>query len=272
MTGRRQPTSRTHRTGGGVSQSPAPGAPTRACGPALAQRLRHSPRQVPSRPRGRCRSAAVAGWTRDVEAQRLAAERSLAETTGHFSQTPEDIETLAGDARKLIRQLAKAKADATLKARLYGALGVRGPYHPDSNEVQLVAQPVACATERVGGPSGPPCDTSGAGARRCRTGCGAGLRVGTDRGRRWSTCLRRSFSRPRLRSPRLGPYGRSPSSPPTVSCPGPAVHSYRAALSTATRTGSISSSAAGAAGRNARSSSRGEGPRGEAPRRAVGPP
>ncbi|MHB8466516.1 MAG: recombinase family protein [Acidimicrobiales bacterium] len=91
----------------------------------------------------------VAGWTREVEGQRLAAERTLAEASGHMAVTPEEIRALAVDARKVVRKLAAA--DPTIKAELYRALGVRATYLPESNEVDLVARPVACATERVGG-------------------------------------------------------------------------------------------------------------------------
>ena len=92
--------------------------------------------------------AVVAGWTRDVEGQRLAAQRTLAEAA-HSALTHEEIKTLAGDAHRVVCRLTTA--DPTVKAELYRSLGVRATYLPESNEVDLVARPVACATERVGG-------------------------------------------------------------------------------------------------------------------------
>ena len=87
-------------------------------------------------------------WIGEVEALRLAAERTLA----HARREPLSaaaIKELVGDAKRVVHTLAKA--DATLKAELYGTLGVRATYLPTSNEVELVAAPVACATGRVGG-------------------------------------------------------------------------------------------------------------------------
>ena len=63
--------------------------------------------------------------------------------------TPQEIKAIAGDARQVVRKLAVA--DPTIKAELYRSLGVRATFLPESNEVDLVARPVACATERVGG-------------------------------------------------------------------------------------------------------------------------
>jgi putative hemolysin len=91
----------------------------------------------------------IAGWTREVEGQRLAAERTIAEASGHTVVTPEQIKALAGDVHEVVRKLGAA--DPTIKAELYRALGVRATHLPESNDVDLVAQPVACATERVGG-------------------------------------------------------------------------------------------------------------------------
>jgi len=69
--------------------------------------------------------------------------------TGRTPLSADEIKTFAGDARRVIAKLAKA--DATLKAELYSSLGVRTTYLPRSNEIELVARPVACATGRVGG-------------------------------------------------------------------------------------------------------------------------
>jgi hypothetical protein len=51
----------------------------------------------------------------------------------------------------MVRRLGKA--DPTIKAEIYKALGVRAIYRPATNTVDLVAQPVSCAKERVGGPT-----------------------------------------------------------------------------------------------------------------------
>ncbi|MHB8465048.1 MAG: recombinase family protein [Acidimicrobiales bacterium] len=91
----------------------------------------------------------VAGWLREVEGQRLTAERALSATGSTAPLTAAQVKALVGDARRVVRKLANADSD--LKAELYQALGVRATYLPESNSVELVAQPVACATERVGG-------------------------------------------------------------------------------------------------------------------------
>jgi len=63
--------------------------------------------------------------------------------------THEEVKTLAGDALRVVARLATA--DPTIKTELYRSLGVRATYLPESNEVDLVARPAACATDRVGG-------------------------------------------------------------------------------------------------------------------------
>jgi len=98
--------------------------------------------------------ATVAAWTREVQGQRLAAERALAAAAPASAITPRDLREAVGDAQRLVRNLAKA--NPTLRAQLYQGLGVRAIYLPESNEVEFVAQPIACATVRVEGPTSTP--------------------------------------------------------------------------------------------------------------------
>jgi hypothetical protein len=63
--------------------------------------------------------------------------------------TPTDLGGAVGDAQRLVRKLAKT--NPTLRAELYQGLGVQAVYLPESNEVELVAQPIACSTVRVEG-------------------------------------------------------------------------------------------------------------------------
>jgi len=93
--------------------------------------------------------ATVAAWTREVQGQRLAAERALAAAAPARAITPTGLRGAVGDAGRLVRKLAKA--DPTLRAELYQGLGVRAIYLPESNEVEFIAQPIACATVRVEG-------------------------------------------------------------------------------------------------------------------------
>jgi len=98
--------------------------------------------------------ATVAAWTREVQGQRLAAERALAPAAPGSAITPTGLGEAVGDVQRLVRKLAKA--NPTLRAELYQGLGVRATYLPESNEVELIAQPIACATVRVEGPTSTP--------------------------------------------------------------------------------------------------------------------
>jgi site-specific DNA recombinase len=94
-------------------------------------------------------ASVVANWIREVEGQRLAAERTLAAAHQAAPLYAEDIQAAARNVRRVIAKLANA--DAALKAELYRSLGDHATYLPKTNEIELAAQPVACATDRVGG-------------------------------------------------------------------------------------------------------------------------
>lgn len=83
--------------------------------------------------------AVVAGWIREVEGQRQAAEHTLAESSRSVQPlSASQIEAMAADARAVTRKLAKA--DSELKGDLYRALGIGVTYLPDTNEIDVVAR------------------------------------------------------------------------------------------------------------------------------------
>lgn len=85
---------------------------------------------------------------RDVQAERVAAERALgAETPAAAHLSPAQIKTLIqgiGDAVRMI-----GGADTALKARLYGDLGITLTYQPERAVVLVEARP--WTSECVGG-------------------------------------------------------------------------------------------------------------------------
>jgi site-specific DNA recombinase len=96
----------------------------------------------------------VAAWIAEVEGERLAAERTLAEARPSPALSP-------GELRRMISELGDlrpvlADADPSLKAAVYADLGVTLTYRPASETVAVAAQPMLSKV-RVGGATGPEC-------------------------------------------------------------------------------------------------------------------
>ncbi len=95
--------------------------------------------------------AVVASWIKEVEADRLHAERELASTASVAQPLSEaEIRALVTSQRKVLRSLAKATPEQ--RAAIYGqTMGLRITYHPDEPESVLVEVRPSCAQVRVGG-------------------------------------------------------------------------------------------------------------------------
>jgi hypothetical protein len=96
--------------------------------------------------------AVVAGWIKEVEADRLHAERELASTAGTAQPlTDAEIRALVTSQRKELRSLAKATPEQ--RATIYGqTMGLRITYNPEDASIEVEARP-ACTNGCVGGPS-----------------------------------------------------------------------------------------------------------------------
>jgi hypothetical protein len=95
--------------------------------------------------------AVVASWIKEVEADRLHAERELASTASVAQPLSEaDIRALVTSQRNVLRSLAKATPEQ--RAAIYGqTMSLRITYHPDEPESVLVEVRPSCAQVRVGG-------------------------------------------------------------------------------------------------------------------------
>ncbi len=88
----------------------------------------------------------VAAWTREVQAERAAVERSLAQLRPQRTLS-------AAELREIVEELADipavlAEADPELRARLYGDLGIALTYRPGEDLVTVAAVP-ACVRKSV---------------------------------------------------------------------------------------------------------------------------
>jgi len=95
--------------------------------------------------------AVVAGWIKEVEADRLAAERELASTASVAQPLSEaEIRALVTSQRKVLRSLAKATPEQ--RAAIYGeTMGLRITYHPAEPGWATVEASPACVQVCVGG-------------------------------------------------------------------------------------------------------------------------
>jgi hypothetical protein len=93
----------------------------------------------------------VARWIKEVEADRLAAERELASTVSVAQPlSAAEIRALVTTQRKVLRSLAKATPEQ--RAVIYGeTMGLRITYHPDEPGWATVEARPSCAQVRVGG-------------------------------------------------------------------------------------------------------------------------
>jgi len=87
--------------------------------------------------------ALVAEWTREVQAERLAAERELAATTSTSEPLSEaEIRALVGSQRKVLRALSGATAEQ--RAAIYGhVMGLRITYNAERHSISIESRP-AC--------------------------------------------------------------------------------------------------------------------------------
>jgi len=90
----------------------------------------------------------VAEWIRQVQGERLAAERELARVSPATPLTKAEVRKLVKGARHMTKVLAQA--DPELKAQVYADLGIRLEYRPEERIVGVEVPLGACATARVG--------------------------------------------------------------------------------------------------------------------------
>ena len=94
--------------------------------------------------------AVVAGWIKEVEGDRLAAERELASTAGTAQPLTEaEICALVTSRRKVLR--SRARVTPEQRATIYAqTMGLRITYSPNDASVEVEVHP-ACAQVCVGG-------------------------------------------------------------------------------------------------------------------------
>jgi site-specific DNA recombinase len=91
---------------------------------------------------------AVAVWTREVQGQRLDAERALLEAQPGPTLSVDELRQIIaelGDMRPVL-----AEADPLLKREVYADLGIRMTYRPSDDVVEVSADPVALSACRRG--------------------------------------------------------------------------------------------------------------------------
>ena len=98
--------------------------------------------------------AVVTGWIKEVETDRLFAERELSSTTEAAAPlSMGEIRALVASQRKVLRPLSKATPEQ--RATIYNhTMGLRIVYHPERATVDVEARPTtadACTQVRVGG-------------------------------------------------------------------------------------------------------------------------
>jgi site-specific DNA recombinase len=93
--------------------------------------------------------ALVAGWIKESEAERLAAEVTLAETVTQEPLSGDEIRSLLALVRAGLVNLDEADPEA--RKAIYQDMGLRLIYHPERNAVEIESRPAACTQVRVGG-------------------------------------------------------------------------------------------------------------------------
>lgn len=91
--------------------------------------------------------AVVGRWIAEVRAERLAAERQLADAAPAPRLTKDEIKAIVASLQDMVAVLRDA--DPADKAAVYADLGISLTYHPDGRV--LVESRPACSPERVGG-------------------------------------------------------------------------------------------------------------------------
>ena len=91
----------------------------------------------------------IEGWTKEVEAERLAAQRELDGTTETTPMTEDEVRALVSLVKAGLVGLSKASP--AQKAAMYRTLGLKLTYHPESDTLDIEARPDAYTRGRVGG-------------------------------------------------------------------------------------------------------------------------
>jgi len=91
----------------------------------------------------------ISQWTKEVEAERLAAQRDLGETAPSQPLTDQEVRALIDAVREGLIGLAAASPEQ--KAIMYKHMGLRLTYHPERDALEIESRPVACTQVRVGG-------------------------------------------------------------------------------------------------------------------------
>jgi hypothetical protein len=82
-----------------------------------------------------------------VQGERLVADAELATAEATGAPSAEVLRRIVED----LGDIAQVLAEADPEAKVYAGLGVTVTNHPDQRLVVAEAQPIACATEGVGG-------------------------------------------------------------------------------------------------------------------------
>lgn len=90
----------------------------------------------------------VAGWMKEVTAQKALAELELESLPRPQHMTPAQVKRLVLSLKGIPKVLMKA--DPKIKAELYSQLGMTLTYHPERRVVTVEARPDPCEYERVG--------------------------------------------------------------------------------------------------------------------------
>jgi site-specific DNA recombinase len=93
--------------------------------------------------------AIVAGWMKESEAERLAAELELSETASQDPLSEREIRALIAVVRTSLASLDGA--DPEVRKTIYQEMGLRLTFHPERNAVEIESRPTACTQVRVGG-------------------------------------------------------------------------------------------------------------------------
>ena len=91
----------------------------------------------------------VAGWMKEVDAERLTAEQELTETIERAPLTEGEIRALIGGVRDGLVRLSGASPEQ--KKAMYEHMGLRLTYQPERNAVEIESRPLACTQVCVGG-------------------------------------------------------------------------------------------------------------------------
>jgi len=95
-------------------------------------------------------SPTIAGWVREVEAERLAAQRELDGKTEPEPMSEDEVRALVEQVKAGLVGLA-TKASPAQKAAMYRTLGLKLTYHPETDTLDIEARPDAYTRGRVGG-------------------------------------------------------------------------------------------------------------------------